>query len=318
MTYTNASLRIAAVWFITFFTSSTGAAPAFVPSPSAAQPSFCAAPEYHQFDFWLGDWDAHDVGSPNKIVARNKVDRLLDGCVLREDYQGSNGGEGQSFSIYDATRKVWHQSWVTNHGKLLVIEGKFQDGEMILAGTDYSATGQPTIRGIWKLEDGGVRETAATSTDGGTTWKPLFDLIFRPHDPASSANVSIADDEKVVAALDAEYQAAVKINDATTMARLLADDYMLVTGTGKTYTKSDLVEEARSGRIIYEHQDDTQQIVRVWGDTAVITAKLWEKGTDAGKPFDYTAWFSDTYVRTPTGWRYVFGQSSLPLPKNPQ
>jgi hypothetical protein len=38
----------------------------------------------------------------------------------------------------------------------------------------------------------------------------------------------------------------------------------------------------------------------------VITAKLWEKGTDAGKPFDYTAWFSDTYVRTPTGWRYVF------------
>jgi hypothetical protein len=55
----------------------------------------------------------------------------------------------------------------------------------------------------------------------------------------------------------------------------------------------------------------------VWGDGAVITAKLWEKGTENGKPFDYTLWFTDTYVRTATGWRYVFGQSSLPLPQAP-
>jgi hypothetical protein len=49
-----------------------------------------------------------------------------------------------------------------------------------------------------------------------------------------------------------------------------------------------------------------------------VTAKLWEKGAQDGKPFDYTVWFSDTYVRTATGWRYVFGQSSLPLPKASQ
>jgi hypothetical protein len=30
---------------------------------------------------------------------------------------------------------------------------------------------------------GGVRETAVTSTDGGTTWQPWFDLVFRPHKP---------------------------------------------------------------------------------------------------------------------------------------
>jgi hypothetical protein len=28
---------------------------------------------------------------------------------------------------------------------------------------------------------------------------------------------------------------------------------------------------------------------------------------------DRKFWFSDTYVRTSAGWRYVFGQSSLPL-----
>jgi len=51
---------------------------------------------------------------------------------------------------------------------------------------------------------------------------------------------------------------------------------------------------------------------------AVVTAKLWEKGTQDGKPFDYTLWLSDTYVRSPTGWRYVFGQASLPLAKTSQ
>jgi ketosteroid isomerase-like protein len=134
---------------------------------------------------------------------------------------------------------------------------------------------------------------------------------------ARGANVSTADDQKIVAALDTQYQAAVKANDAATMDRILADDFILVTGSGKTYTKSDLLKEARSGLVVYEHQEDTEQTVRIWGDTAVITAKLWEKGAENGKQFDKTVWFSDTYVRTPAGWRYVFGQSSLPLPKTP-
>ena len=122
-------------------------------------------------------------------------------------------------------------------------------------------------------------------------------------------------DESIVAALDTRYQEAVKNNDVATMDRILADDFVLVTGNGAVYTKSDILKEASEKTVIYERQEDSQQTVRVWGDTAVITALLWEKGTNAGKPFDYKVWFSDTYVRTPRGWRYVFGQSSLPLPE---
>jgi len=134
--------------------------------------------------------------------------------------------------------------------------------------------------------------------------------------PTSWAGSS-TDDEKTVAALDTEYQAAVKTNDVATMSRILADDFVLVTGLGKTYTKADLLNEARSKRMVYEHQKDSAQKVRVWGDTAVVTALLWAKGTEDGKAFDYELWFSDTYVRTPTGWRYVFGQASTRLPKTP-
>lgn len=150
-------------------------------SEAVPKPAPCAAPAYHQFDFWIGDWDAFDVDNPTTRVARTKVDRILDGCVLREDYEGADGHQGQSFSIYDASRKVWHQSWVTNRGELLVIEGTFQNGEMVLSGVDH--TKHALVRGVWKPVDGAVRETAVTSTDGGKTWKPWFDLVFRPHKP---------------------------------------------------------------------------------------------------------------------------------------
>jgi ketosteroid isomerase-like protein len=130
----------------------------------------------------------------------------------------------------------------------------------------------------------------------------------------NTVNASATDDEKAVAALDTEYQAAVERNDAATMDRILADDFVLVTGAGKVITKADLLKEARSKSVVYEHQNDSAQKVRVWGDTAVVTALLSAKGSEDGKPFDYKLWFSDTYVRTPNGWRYVFGQASTRLP----
>ncbi len=130
---------------------------------------------------------------------------------------------------------------------------------------------------------------------------------------AERGSNSSTDDQQTVAALDTEYQAAVKINDASTMNRILADDFILVTGSGKTYTKADMVNDAKGAATNYERNDEDIQTVRVWGNTAVVTAKLWEKGTANGRAFEHKFWFSDTYVRTATGWKYVFGQSSLPL-----
>jgi ketosteroid isomerase-like protein len=130
---------------------------------------------------------------------------------------------------------------------------------------------------------------------------------------AAAASAGPTEDQKTLAALDAKYQQAVKDNDAKTMDGILADDFTLVTGNGRHFTKADLLQEAKSAATRYEHQEDTEQTVRVWGDTGVITAKLWVKGTEHGRAVEYVLWFSDTYVRTPAGWRYVFGQASLPL-----
>lgn len=133
----------------------------------------------------------------------------------------------------------------------------------------------------------------------------------------SFAAANPQDDRAIVAALDTEYQAAVERNDADAMARILHPDMILVVGRGEVFTRDDLLRSAREAEFVYERQveEEGTQSVRLYGeDTAIVTALLWLKGTGPDGPFDRRLWFSDTYVRTPEGWRYAFGQASLSLP----
>jgi ketosteroid isomerase-like protein len=158
------------------------------------------------------------------------------------------------------------------------------------------------------MESDAQSKTAPTPSDADNSLEPRsappFDL---PKPPRKI-------DAETVAKLDAVYQSAVKANDAGIMDEILADDFVLITDRGDSLTKADLIKEARGKRTTYEQQEveEGTQKVRIWRDTAVVTALLRVKGTRDQNPFDYKVWVSETYVRTPTGWRYVFGQPLKP------
>ena len=145
-------------------------------------PTSCATPEFRQFDFFAGDWDTYDVTDPSKVVARNRVTVVLGGCAVREVYEQGDGLVGESLSIYDASLRRWHQSWVTNRGDLLLLNGGLEGKRMVLTGPDRAPDGTPSLlRGIWWKDGEDVRERALRSADGGKTWTPVFDIVFRPH-----------------------------------------------------------------------------------------------------------------------------------------
>jgi len=124
-------------------------------------------------------------------------------------------------------------------------------------------------------------------------------------------------DRRAVAALDTAYQAAVERNDADAMAKILLKDMILVGGAGQVATAQQILDEARSKATVYERQVEAPgtQTVRLWGpDTATVTALLWIKGVSKGQAIDRHLWFTDTYVRTPQGWRYAFGQVGKDVP----
>jgi ketosteroid isomerase-like protein len=129
-----------------------------------------------------------------------------------------------------------------------------------------------------------------------------------------------AEDQATVAALDTAFQAAVERHDRVAAEKNLHPEYVLALGDGRAIDRKTYLaaEFAEGDSYEYQVEEPGTQTVRVAGDTAVVTALLHLKGTKSGKSFERHLWFSDTYVRTKDGWKYFFGQASLPLTKWPQ
>ncbi len=146
-----------------------------------ASPAFaaaCDAGAHRQFDFWLGEWE---VRTPDgKLAGTNRIEREYDGCVLHERYDTGRGYRGESLNVYDAPRKVWHQTWVDSSGTLLLLEGGLRDGRMVLEGRTFDADAQVTRHRItWTPHpDGSVRQFWE-STDAKGQWTTAFDGLYK-------------------------------------------------------------------------------------------------------------------------------------------
>lgn len=151
-------------------------------NPAATTPtsSGCIAAEYHQLDFWIGDWDTFETDAPGGLsVARARVEPIVQGCAIHELYEQNDGLVGDSILSYDPVRKQWQQTWVTNRGSIMVLWGNFKDGALILEGEAHLRDGKSVMQRItWKAQDKDVRESAVLSKDGGKTWTPAFDVLF--------------------------------------------------------------------------------------------------------------------------------------------
>lgn len=138
----------------------------------------CTAPEYRQFDFWLGDWE---VWERDARAGMNRIEAILDGCALQEQWTGSAGMHGTSLSAYSARDRRWHQTWLDDRGLLLRLEGGLVDGAMVLRGRAPGPDGQPVDHRITWLpsSDGRVRQNWERRRDAGGTWETVFDGTYR-------------------------------------------------------------------------------------------------------------------------------------------
>lgn len=131
------------------------------------------APEYRQFDFWIGEWDVEVKGT---VRARSSIQLILDDCVIFENYDRDNYS-GKSFSSYVAESKTWKQHYVDSKGEISIWSGRLEGDRMIFISRNdagkivqrmtYSRTGADR-----------VRQLIETTTDDGKSWKPSFDGTY--------------------------------------------------------------------------------------------------------------------------------------------
>jgi hypothetical protein len=143
-----------------------------------AQTVPCQSSEFHQFDFWIGDWEVQDP--QGNVVGRNLVTREQDGCLLIEHWIASAGGQtGTSFNYYDVQDRLWHQLYIDNSGNaeaFPAMAGTLTNAKMVLL-TDPSKTS--ISRWTWyTLAPNKVRQMAEQSTDNQKTWTITWDSVY--------------------------------------------------------------------------------------------------------------------------------------------
>ncbi len=157
-----------------YLAAAIGAIILLLPILGRAQTAPCVSPEYLQFDFWIGDWIVY--GQKGKFAGTNRIQREYGGCVLHERYDTGKGYSGESLNTYDASRKVWHQTWVDTSGTLLLLDGGIKDGKMVLEGSGVDASGHPIKHRItWSSNADGTVRQFWESTDVKGNWTVAFD-----------------------------------------------------------------------------------------------------------------------------------------------
>jgi ketosteroid isomerase-like protein len=126
-------------------------------------------------------------------------------------------------------------------------------------------------------------------------------------------SVDSADQELIREIVDLERQAkeASLSRDAEFSQRTLADDYVAITPLGQVTTKQETIGARRSGQLRYEAMNITDMVVRVYGDTAVVTARADVKGHQLGEDFSGPYRYTRVWVRRSGHWQTVSYQATV-------
>ena len=93
--------------------------------------------------------------------------------------------------------------------------------------------------------------------------------------------------------------------------RTLAEDYVAITPLGQVTTKQETISARRSGQLRYEAMNITDMVVRVYGDTAVVTARAEVKGHQLGEDFSGPYRYTRVWVRRNGQWQTVSYQATV-------
>lgn len=151
----------------------------FVPAIAQTPPA-CSSEEFRQFDFWVGDWE---VWSGDSIVGWNKVELVLDQCVIMENWTGKGASRGKSFNLYNRQTEEWEQTWVDNFGTVIHFRGEYNSEKrrLVMEGEGIAQNGKDVEYRLtfWNNEDGTVRQLWQASRAKGRNWVTLFDGLYK-------------------------------------------------------------------------------------------------------------------------------------------
>ena len=141
----------------------------------------------------------------------------------------------------------------------------------------------------------------------------FFTFCFNlyPQSGTTSPNQKSSEEEAVRKAVHA-LVAAFDHNDVDAIDRLSTADYIFVNPAGKVLTKAQYLELIRSGTLKVESYDVDEEIIRLYGDTAVVIYRSTPKGTFKGTELTSQRRVTTVFVKQNGQW-LTTGRQSTPI-----
>jgi len=152
-----------------------------LPGPLLQAQNPCNSVNHAQFDFWLGDWEVYHTQA-DTIVGHNVIDKILNGCVVQENWTGATGFKGKSLNTFNRVDSTWNQVWVDVSGATYHFKGKLVQSAMKMQGQTIGSNGQTVLFEMSYTPDknaGNVRQLWKQSIDNGENWVVIFDGIYK-------------------------------------------------------------------------------------------------------------------------------------------
>ena len=127
---------------------------------------------------------------------------------------------------------------------------------------------------------------------------------------AAAATDSTENVEEVVTGLEKEWTAAIVKKDTAALEKLLSDKFVGTSPTAHTYSRTDAIDDLKSGKYVVTAMDLDEISVNVFGNTAVAFASQEEKSKYEGKDTSGHYHYTDVWVKTDGKWQAVASHGS--------
>ncbi len=119
-------------------------------------------------------------------------------------------------------------------------------------------------------------------------------------------------DEHQILALFEDGDRALMSADIEELSRIFADDYVQYNESGRGFTKHDVLENLKSGKIRYISMISTGRQIRLFGDFAIVHGSEDDEVEQAGERFKVRYVYTDVVIKRSGRWQIVGSQLARP------
>jgi len=105
--------------------------------------------------------------------------------------------------------------------------------------------------------------------------------------------------------IEKEFAQAIVSNDLEGIGRIVADEWIIIDPNGEIVDRTRFFEVIKSGALTHEMMESEDLRVRVYGDSAVVTAVTRTKGAFMGQNFSTQERATDVFVKRDGRWQCV-------------